>query len=64
MVQIKVFSAMTERGLENKVNSFIANQFIEMKEMQFQASFGQIYCMITYETKTQKSNLPNSTELI
>lgn len=54
MVQIKVFSAMTERGLENKVNSFIANQFIEMKEMQFQASFGQIYCMITYETKTQE----------
>ena len=50
-MQVKTISAMTENGLDRKVNEFIKRPNIEIKDIQFQASFGMMYVLITYESK-------------
>jgi hypothetical protein len=56
-MKIKVFSAMSESTLERKVNTFISGQNIKVMQIQFQASFGSIYAMITYAEQEGKSNV-------
>ena len=46
---VKVFSAYMESTLERKVNVFLATPGIKVIGIQFQASFGAIYAMVTYE---------------
>ena len=50
-MKVKVFSAMMDSTLERKVNGFISDTNIIVKDIQFQASFGTMFAMITYEVK-------------
>lgn len=44
------FTAMSNRGLDRKVNEFlIGNPHIEIIEIKFAASFGNIYAAIIYK---------------
>jgi hypothetical protein len=55
-MKIKVFSAFSESSLERKVNSFITDTNINVLQIQFQASFGSIYAMVSYEQKAVHRN--------
>jgi len=50
-VKIKVFSAMTEKGLEKKVNAFIAQESIKVLELQHSAGYGCASVMVVYDEK-------------
>ena len=50
-MKIKVFTAFSPEGLEKRVNSFIGGKDKVIKEIQFQASFGMICAMVTYDVK-------------
>ncbi len=44
------FTAMSNRGLDKKVNQFLSeNNHIEIIEIKFAASFGNIYAAIIYK---------------
>lgn len=48
-MKFKSFSAMTNGGLDRKVNDFLANHSdIELIDMKFTASSGTIYVAILY----------------
>ena len=53
-MKIRVFSAMTDSALERRVNAFIADPCIQVQQIQFQASFGMLYAMITYDEAAPK----------
>lgn len=53
-MKVKVLSALSDKTLENKVNRFISNPKVKVMQMQFQASFGGIYVMITYIEQEEK----------
>ena len=55
-MKVKVFAALMVSNLERKVNAFVSNANITVQQIQFQASFGEIYAMITYEDKQEKDN--------
>lgn len=45
------FTAMSIRGLNNKVNNFLeSNSEIEVIDIKFTASFGSIYAAILYRS--------------
>lgn len=49
MLKFTSFSAMSNGGLDRKVNRFLEeNQDIEIVDLQFTASFGSIYVGIYY----------------
>ena len=48
-MKIKVFHAMSEKRLEKKVNTFLAESGIKVLQMQFSSSFNGISVMIVYE---------------
>lgn len=49
MLKFTSFSAMSNGGLDRKVNRFLEeNQNIEIVDLQFTASFGSIYVGIYY----------------
>lgn len=46
---MKIMQAMSEDKLEQKVNEFISNPNITVKELQFRASVFYFAVMISYE---------------
>lgn len=48
-MQIKVFASMTERGLENKVNRFLQDTSITVKDVAYSATLFSYTVLITYE---------------
>ena len=53
-MKIKVFHAMSEKGLEKKVNPFLAESGIKVLQIQYAASFNGISVMIVYEDAEQE----------
>ena len=51
-MKIKVFHAMSEKGLEKKANLFLAKSGIKVLQMQYASSFNGISVMIVYEEIT------------
>ena len=48
-MKIKVFQSASEKKLENKVNDFIAQDGVEVLELQFSSSFNGVSVMIVYK---------------
>jgi len=44
-----VFSAITEKGIEKKVNEFLAADGIKVLQIEYAASSGGLSVMIVYE---------------
>lgn len=48
-MKIRIFQAMSEKALENKVNKFISTSNINVKKMDFACTIFYLSVMVTYE---------------
>jgi len=50
-MRIKIFTGMSEKKLEAKVNEFLEHRNIEVIDIQFQVGYGAIGVMIRYKRR-------------
>ncbi|MEI7884096.1 MAG: hypothetical protein WCI30_01955 [Clostridia bacterium] len=50
-MKVKIFSAMSVKGLEKQVNNFIEWEAVTVLKIQFSTSFNGCFVLIEYEEK-------------
>ena len=50
-MKIKTFASFSENRLDKKVNAFIQNNKVEVKDIKFSAAFGFVAVCIIYTEK-------------
>lgn len=50
-MKVKIFTSISEKSLENKVNDFIQNNNIEVKDIQYSSSVFYVSVCIVYMEK-------------
>ena len=48
-MQVRLFTAWTEKGFDRKLNVFLARKDIEVKEIKFKPSFGVPMALVIFE---------------
>lgn len=50
-MKVKTFSAMTEKGLDKKVNAFLDNIYKEVRDIKFSSTLFSYTAMVIYTEK-------------
>lgn len=50
-MKVKTFSALTDTGLDKKVNDFLDNAYIEVQQIKFSATIFSYNAMVIYKQK-------------